>query len=330
MGGNNFMSSHCEFFKNQDWHKIVKNNFKSDTRVFFDAIVPVSGGEKAKIPLVKEEIEILQSKKIVFGRYGSVYLSDYLDFSGSHLTTKESIGNLVFQSQQMGVEVLWLSNIPKESILHQALTEYSIDKTNCYFLECIPTLGVVCADNYEDYLSSLSKNSRRNIKRKLETLSKFGVKHRIVQASKDGVSLLLKNQASRASLTSLAPLTADQSLLNTIFEASKMKDVYISELISNKDTISQLLLLVKNKTIGILIQCFDPKFAQYSPSFCNFAHLIKYAYDNDFTYVDFLRGDEEYKKHFINHEIRMEKFITILNSTIEEKSLISFIERFEE
>jgi CelD/BcsL family acetyltransferase involved in cellulose biosynthesis len=78
------------------------------------------------------------------------------------------------------------------------------------------------------------------------------------------------------------------------------------------------------------MQGFDPEWYDYSPSFCNISRLIEHAHDNGYAYVDFLRGDEEYKHRFANTQVDMVKFVAVLNSQVDKEELFAFLNKYEE
>lgn len=325
------MVDRCEFFRKPSWHFVVERNFASSSRNFVNLEVRSSvHGESVKIPLVLEELEVPDLGNVCFGRYASVYLSDYFDFSNSESLSRDSIEELRNKADDNGVDVLWLSNLPLNENFYAVLHEFSKDREDCYFLDCIPTLGVKCHSSYGEYLLSLSKNSRRNIRRKNEALRKVGVKHRIVPLTGEKIGVFLRNQAARAQSVNLDVIANNLALLRTITDIIDMEGVQVSELYIGEKVISQLLLLIGNQTIGVLAQSFDSAYSEYSPSFCNFANLIEYAHVHGYKYVDLLRGNEDYKRHFINNVIEMRKFVLILNPSVDPTTLIPFLERFEE
>jgi CelD/BcsL family acetyltransferase involved in cellulose biosynthesis len=60
------------------------------------------------------------------------------------------------------------------------------------------------------------------------------------------------------------------------------------------------------------------------------AKTIEQAISTGISYIDFLRGDESYKQHFVNNRIDMIKFVAILNPNLDETEVISFINNYQE
>jgi len=325
------MIDRSEFFQQPAWQSLVKKNFISDTRSFIDLeVTPSVFTQKVKIPLVLEELKIPGLGSVHFGRYSSVYLSDYFDFKNSEYLDIHSIEELRHKANDIGIDVLWFSNIPSNESLYSNLQEFSKSRKDCYFLDCIPSLGIKCYDTYEEYLSSLSKNSRRNIRRKNEAIKEIGAEHKVIPLGGEEIDLLLRNQFTRARNTNLDVIASNLPLSKTFKDMIGLKGVQMSEIFIDDKVISQLLLLVKEKTIAVLAQSFDEDYSQYSPGFCNFANLIAYAHGHGYKYIDLLRGDEDYKRHFSNHTIEMRKFVLILNPRLNPETLISFLQNIEE
>lgn len=325
------MVDRLEFFGRPSWRSIVEKNFASDSRNFVNLEIKSSSSEgKIIVPLVIEKLEVPSVGILSFGRYSSVYLSDYLDFNGSETLNSKSVEELIDNVRRMGVDVLWLSNLPVNENLYIALQEFSGDKNDSYFINCVPSVGIKCHSSNKEYLASLSKNTRRNIRRKTQSIDELGADHSVVPISIDKTDTLLRNQEIRARNANLDVISNDSALFGAFKDIVNVEDVQISELSVGDKIISQLLLLVNGKTIGVLAQSFDDAYSQYSPSFCNLAKLIEYAHTQGFKYIDLLRGNEDYKGHFANNIIEMRKFVQILNTTIDQKTLISYLENIEE
>ena len=131
-------------------------------------------------------------------------------------------------------------------------------------------------------------------------------------------------------MTGNSILAEDKEFNNAVMELESNPDVKISEVKVDGDIASQLLLLFDRDQIGVFIQSFNQKFASLSPSFCNFVYLIRCAHKEGFNYVDLLRGDELYKRHFANNVIELTKFIAILNPNLDSEPVMRYIEEYEE
>lgn len=318
-----------EYFQHSFWFENIRSSFSSDTRTFVCADIPTSR-TKAALPLVIDQIN---GGVTTFSacRFGSVYFSDYLDFPGIDFSTQGTVDEIISTARSQNADVVWLSNIPAETVLGKTLACYRNDNASCHVLGCIPTVGIDCPDTYDNYLASLSKNNRRNIRRKTEALTLLGVTHQIVPATEEKIISLLGLQQMRAAdQDSLDPLNADLNVTKFLTSLVGKPGVEISEVLLDGKPISQILLLRDKTTLAVLAQGFDPKYNAYSPSFVNLAKTIEHAISTGISYIDFLRGDESYKQHFVNNRIDMIKFVAILNPNLDETEVISFINNYQE
>lgn len=322
------MERTSRFFKRKDWVDKVKDSFGNQTErefVEFDL-----GG--VEVSMVLEEFPV-GGKKLKALRFAGIYMSDYLDFEGRELVREENVAKLTQQATEVGVDFLWLSNIPTHSRLFEVLQKHNLkeggEKTR--FLESVPTLGVVCEDTFDDYLmNGVSKNTRRNIRRKNRKLDEKGARFEVVPADERNTLQFLESQDKRAKDKGLHSVMEDDEVERFIKSLSGAEDVYVANLIVGNKAISQLILLVHDKIISIFMQGFDPEWYDYSPSFCNISRLIEHAHDSGYAYVDFLRGDEEYKHRFANTQADMVKFVAVLNSQVDKEELFAFLNKYEE
>ncbi len=319
-----------EFFQNQFWSDIAVNSFQSKNRLFTEAKIPLYRGETS-LSLVFEKFNLNSKEIFTACRFGPVYFSDYFDFKGIDLSTLSTLNQIIEHAQNNNADLIWFSNIPKESQFYQVLKQFSQSYSNSYFLECIPTVGINLSYNYTKYLQGISRNCRHNILRKTKALDSQKAQHSIISATEENLQNLLNLQNSRSKANnSLNSFLENQEIYSFIMNLAKKSGIKISQIEINETVISQLLILEFNNTLAVLIQGFHQEFAKYSPSFVNLSKLIEYASLNGFNYIDLLRGKEGYKKHFINQENPMTKFLYFTNQNTNTNTIIDFIKRFEE
>ncbi len=315
------------YFKSKEWIEKTKLSYTTTPSREFSEI---SVGQNS-IPVVMENINIGQNSSVRALRFAGIFTSDYLDFEGRESITPDDITQILTAAQSTKSDLIWLSNIPHHSNFYVALRNYQEEKRgDVRLLDCVPTFGIVCEETYDDYLKSISKNTRRNIKRKNRKLDDLGASFSIAPADRDLISQFLEIQDMRAREKALSSIQDDKQMKLFISSLKNEVSVFFSTLSISGKPISQLLLLVHDKSIAIFMQGFDPKWARYSPSFCNISRLIKYAHEQGFAYIDFLRGEEEYKLRFCNTKVELSKFVAILNPKIDINKVVSFVENFEE
>ena len=68
----------------------------------------------------------------------------------------------------------------------------------------------------------------------------------------------------------------------------------------NDIIIAYFLILLNHNTIALWNTGFDPEYGEYCPSKFLINELVKYAFENNYKYLDFLRGNEKYKQQWTN------------------------------
>ncbi|EKE02066.1 MAG: hypothetical protein ACD_20C00429G0003 [uncultured bacterium] len=60
------------------------------------------------------------------------------------------------------------------------------------------------------------------------------------------------------------------------------------------------LALLNNTTLALWNCAFDSKYEECSPSKILLSKIVEYACDNNYKYVDFMRGNDSYKSRWAN------------------------------
>jgi len=311
------------FYRNQEWLSAIEQSFPRDGNINLG--VELKNGI---LPMVLEHFDI-ETRSTTALRFSGVYMSDYLDFDGAESISAEDIAIIVNKARELGAGFIWLSNIPIDSAIHERMEEYS-KQHEVLFLKCLPTLGVRCEDTFDDYVAALSKNTRRNIRRKSKAVDELGASFEIKRATRDLLASFIDLQDKRAKAKNLDSIAENDEVDTFVKLLIEVGGIYIADLSIRDESVSKLLLLIGNGAIGIFMQGFDPKWSRFSPSFVNITKLIRYAHENGFSYIDFLRGDEEYKKQFANFRIDMEKCIIIIDKNVMPVQIRRFVDHYEE
>lgn len=328
-------AGHFSGFNDVTWLENVKQSFQKDNREFIEIIVINDEGINITVPIVIDRMQLESGKNVLFARFAGVYTSDYFETSIPIDVT--ALNNLKNQLQRKGVDALWLSNIRVDSLTGATLTE-DIQSGSAVTVPNIPTVGLYCDLSYHDWLSKKSKNMRRNAKRKWQKLNEHAqsldesLSFSVNAATPATIQQLLVNQEQRALQTGKDAFNQSHDFSAFITSLSDHPNVMVGELMIGDDVLASLLFLQDKdqKTLAFYMQSFDSKWEEFSPSFNAILKLVEYAHSEGFLYLDFLRGEEDYKQHFVDHQVDMMKYIYILSTNHESQEVVDFIAHYEE
>ena len=156
--------------------------------------------------------------------------------------------------------------------------------------------------NWEDYLSSIDKKQRHEIRRKMHRaeentdLTWYFVDNEsnLDEEIETFLQLMALDQEKTKFLT--APMREQMRL--TLQWAFKEKFLQLSFLeIQKQKAASYFCFNYKNK-IMVYNSGFDPQFSEYSPGWVLLGDLLRWANENQIAEFDFMRGNEDYKYRF--------------------------------
>jgi hypothetical protein len=325
-----YKSGDIRKFGQPEWINKSMESFNGERRDFIFIHVNNRNGQQVEVPLVVDVIQLKNDKQAHLARFAGVDTSDYCTFPENF--DQLSYHLLREQLSVMKIDALWLSNVRSDSALHSILITNNIGG-NIHLLPNQPTVGLVCKDSYTEWLAGMSKNMRRNSRRKinkLETLSQERgeeLSFEINPLNNQSLNTLLVNQSERAIHTLMDDLTDNKQFTHFLKSLNEIEGVYIAELKIGDTVISSLLIIddEASETISIYIQSFNQKYENYSPSFCAIVLLIEHAHNKGYKYIDFLRGDEDYKRHFVDTEIKMMKALDIISGNTEASEIFQLV-----
>ncbi len=190
---------------------------------------------------------------------------------------------------------------PTLDFLPRLASEYKYS-SSCTDFEVAPVLELPAS--YENYLESLSKKNRHELRRKLKRIGSLeGIR----------VEKVTETKALESSLNEFIALHKQGHPSKYKFwEEPHMEEFFhqIARRFSCQKWIELNVCLYKNRILAALISfdysdrvyfynvTFDRNFAWYSPGIYLFNHCIQEAISNGKKVADFLRGREEYKYYF--------------------------------
>lgn len=319
-------------FSRRDWLEKVEASYQSPSREFLTIVTQSSKDKDIVFPLVIETITLPKVGIVKLARFAGVFVSDY--FSVNPDVDQEAYLDLKQQLEAMGIDGVWFSNIRVESEFSQIIK--TLDHGE--ILSNIPSVGLFCDLSFDQWLVKKSKNMRKNAKRKFESLSGYAeslgesIEFVTKPASTDSIRTLLANQQTRADQKGFDAFIEKSEFSSFVRSLKDTPSVLAGELKVGDRILSSLLFFVdeENKSIAFYMQSFDAQWERFSPSFCAIIKLIEYAHDNGFLYVDFLRGDEDYKRHFTDNKFEMIKFVDVINNSVSLGNLVDFVSSYEE
>ncbi|MBI64209.1 MAG: hypothetical protein CL778_02890 [Chloroflexi bacterium] len=281
------------FFQSQIVKNIWKKNFGKDS--------------KYKIFVVSDtNNKIISPFKINKNKYtfiGSKDLFDYQDliYSG-HNGIDELLETLViFLSNDLSINELELDSIPTSSPTIEKITVY-LKKYNWDVEISLEDVSprIILPETFEEYLSSLNKKNRHEIRRKLRRLNKIeSVKSYEFSDKKD----IKENMGEFFRL--LRKSTPDKNNFMTVNRENFFRDISInmSKLgstrlrfleVDNKKVATSLSFL-KDKVKYLYNSGYDPEYSDLSVGVLNHVLSIQHSILENHLIFDFMRGDEVYK-----------------------------------
>ena len=265
---------------NKIWHDTLGHDYElnilTDIKNF---IAPIA---------IKENIAYLCGGKDVFDYHNLIY---------NHKINNDQI-KVILDHLFINVKILKieLNSIVKKSHLH----ELFINLQNDYDIEFINedvSPGISLPGSFDEYLSNLSKKNRHEIRRKIRKFENF-FEFKIVTANSDNVDKLLLE------FIRLMKLNPEKKLF-----LNKNRENFMSKIINysilegkgelnfieiNNYLVSTSFAFKNNEKLFVYNSGFDNKYSEYSVGLINHVYNIKNKI-NTYNYIDFLRGDEEYK-----------------------------------
>jgi len=156
--------------------------------------------------------------------------------------------------------------------------------------------------NWEDYLTSIEKKQRHEIRRKMHRAEENTDLHWYFienQSSiEDEIEIFLQLMALDKEKSEFLTPSMHKQMHLTMQWAFKEKILQLSFLeIHQQKAASYFCFNYKNKIL-VYNSGFDPKFSEYSPGWVLLGNLLRWATENQISEFDFMRGNEDYKYRF--------------------------------
>ena len=265
---------------NKIWHDILGQNYKlnilSDMKSFIAPIV------------IKDNIAYFCGGKDVFDCHNLIY-----DNNINNQSIKLILDYLFIDNKVLKIE---LNSISQKSHLHDCLLNLQ-DDYDIEFVKEDVSPGISLPDSFEEYLSNLSKKNRHEIRRKIRKFEN-NFEFKIINANYENVDKLLLEFLRLMKLNPEKKLFLNQDRINFMSKIIKYSVLEgkgeLNFIEINNDLVSTSFAFKNNKKLFVYNSGFNNDYSEYSVGLINHVYNIKNKI-NTYNYIDFLRGDEEYK-----------------------------------
>ena len=265
---------------NKMWHDILGQNYKlnilTDMKSF---IAPIA---------IKDNIAYFCGSKDVFDFHNLIY-----DKNINNQSIKLIIDHLLIYDKVLKIE---LNSIIQKSHLHDCLINLQ-DDYDIEFVDEDVSPGISLPDSFDEYLSNLTKKNRHEIRRKIRKFEK-NFEFKIINANHENVDKLLLEFIRLMKLNPEKKLFLNQDRVNFMSKIIKYSVLEgrgeLNFIEINKDLVSTSFAFKNNEKLFVYNSGFNNDYSEYSVGLINHVYNIKNKI-NTYSYIDFLRGDEEYK-----------------------------------
>ncbi len=237
---------------------------------------------------------------------GQIEVSDYLDFLCPQSELQPFIAGLLnFIKTEPGLlsRSLDLANFQDDSPSLSLLRELCEQKGVPYTSEVVqPSPFIPMKSSWEEYLASISKKQRHEIRRKMRNAeARYETDWYIVTAKHN---LQVEMQAflnmMRTDPSKVAFLTPEMEsfLSQTATRALEVGQLHLSFLTFDGIKGAAYLSFSSGNKLWVYNSAWDPTFSCCSPGWVLLAKIITWAIEQGLTEVDMMRGDEVYKYRF--------------------------------
>lgn len=317
------------FFCKDEFLTAVVQNFQSEQAEFFDIYLERDHA-KILIPLVIFDIWI-GGKQYRTVRWRGCFAGDYFDISNAASLSRKDMDYIeAVLEAKCGKYIFWFSNVKEASPLY-----YLFKNMDMKAYHGISSWQVICSpQGTAAWLGNQAYPIRKYYNRTLKywdsLCRRVKSPEKIIKpAYGEELDTLLRLQEKRASeKEGIDAFLQDQNFV-AFLNACCRRDLFsVLELWADDYVIASLLLNLDaaNKVISIYMQGFDSAYKEFAPSRILFCHLIDYAHKEGYQCIDFLRGDERYKKNLCNAQTQLFKFVKDMGYGLHEKELRYLLE----
>jgi CelD/BcsL family acetyltransferase involved in cellulose biosynthesis len=286
------------------WLNVWWQEFKPEAEPY---LISIRQGEKiiGIAPLLIKE----DSASII----GSADVCDYLDFIVTAGMEEDFFSTLLNDLRKKGVKHLDLGPLRPDSTVLTSLV--GIAEKQGYDVVCQPedvSLEIDLSATWDEYLATLDKKQRHEVRRKLRRLWETGtVEYRCLesdQASEDIMDTFLKlfvlSRQEKADFMTARMESFFRSLAKAMTEIGLLKYGILEV---DKLPVAMTMGFDYDDTIYLYNSAYDPQFNPLSVGVLSKALCIKKSIEEGKNKFDLLKGNEIYKYHLGGKEIPLSR-----------------------
>jgi len=233
-------------------------------------------------------------------------LSDYCDSFGD----PASVTKLWMMLRSRGIDVIRLKNVAPEA---QARSFLAASRLNAIEDDCCMLIQSQWPDGAA-WFRTLNKKKRNNHARGLRILAAIAPTrvecHSTVPAGLIDHLVALKLAWLRANELSSPLLENGPVLLAALAEAlAEIGKLCIVIIRCGDEVVAASINAVENDRLLAFFAAYDPRYDRASPGILLMTEYTKWAFDNGFTVIDYLRGAESYKFEFATKQVNLTSFV---------------------
>lgn len=320
------------FFGEQSFLDAVRKVGVNFEREFVEVEVVNALSESISVPLQIEEMNIAGDRYSV-ARFAAAHLADYLMFPGIESLDQKAIEELIAKLKGMNIDILWLSNIAFDHPLIAKDQTTDRSKKDAYSWEAISCPGHIVVGSFEEWLQTLSKSTRKGYRKLMRKTVEKGLTFALEPFTCDHLSQLLHLQKLRAVEAGLDAVTENSEFCQILASLIGNESVRVATLKDDFGKIYAIQLIIADSEKGIwavYLQGSDSTLEGYYPGLALFLELLKSAHESEVRYVDFLRGEEDYKTHLANTKSKNFKLAISLKDEMDLEAIVSSLMEIEE
>ncbi len=237
---------------------------------------------------------------------GQVEVTDYLDFICLPGELEVFLRHLLPFLQKEGqnkTRRMELANFQSDSPAISILESLCIENQHSFEKRVLqPSPSIHLPSTWDDYLGSLSKKQRHEIRRKERNLERDYTAEMIFKQDQPDIAVemaaffdLMRNEEQKARF--LTPQT-EKFMTTLAIKAQSAGSLNIASLLLEGKQAAIYLNFIDDNKLWVYNTGWDPQFASASPGWALLVKLIRWAIEQGLDEVDLMRGGEDYKYRF--------------------------------
>jgi len=294
-------SSSDDVFLTWQWQSTWWKHFGKDKAL---RLLALSGEEGSLLGLASFYIESSTEGKRILRFLGGVDVADYLDIIAKSGCEVEVCKNTLefWSSIEEEWDVVVLHCLRETSITLNVLKWFAIEsKYSVEISQEDVCPRIFLPESWEEYLGSLSKKDRHELRRKIrrlerssESVKDYSIKN--PESLPEGMELFMslhrKSDTRKESFMDWKMKVFFQAFADILFQEDWLKLSFLQ--VDGCHVATSLCFDYQNK-IYLYNSGYNPEHSSLSPGIVLVAYLIREAIESGRSEFDFLRGDEPYK-----------------------------------